>query len=76
MKHEKLRRTGNEQLTSQVEDEIANDDLYDTDLERDSADFYEWRWKMWTKFNQEDWWIAVAVYLVLSSVAFVILVKS
>jgi hypothetical protein len=65
MKHEKLRRNGNDQLTSQVEDEA--------DSERASADFYEQRWKVWTKLDREDWWIAVALYLVLSSVAFVVL---
>ena len=62
----------NDQLISQVEDEIADDDLYDDALSKASAAFYERRRKMWTEFHQGDWWIAVAAYLVLSSVAFVV----
>ncbi len=73
MKRKKLRRTGNDQLTSQVEDEVANDDLCETDLERASPAYYERRRKMWTKFNQGNWWIAVLLYLILCSVAFVVL---
>lgn len=65
MKYEKSRQTENDQLTSQVEDEAG--------LERASADSYERRWKLRAKLDREDWWIAVAVYLLLSGVAFVIL---
>ena len=73
MKRKKLRQTWNDQLTSQVGNKVATDDLYETDLERASPAYYERRRKMWTKFNEGDWWIAVAVYLVLSSVALVVL---
>lgn len=73
MKREELRRTGNDQSTRRVEDEAGKIDLYETDVERASTAYYERRRIMWIKFNQGDWWIAVAVYLVFSSIAFVVL---
>ena len=73
MKREKLRRTGKHQPTRHVEDWAAKDDPYETDLERLSALHYERRGRMWGKFNRGDWWVAVGVYLILSSVAFVIM---
>ena len=72
MKRKKLRQTWNDQLTSQVGNKVATNDIYETDLERASPAYYERRRKMWTEFHQGDWWIAVAAYLVLSSVAFVV----
>lgn len=68
MKHEYLGQTGKHQLTSQLVD-----DLGETDLHGLSADFYERRRKMWVGLNRADWWIAVGVYLILSSVAFAVL---
>lgn len=73
MKRKKLRRTGNDHLTSPVEDGAANDDIHDIALAKASADFYGRRERMWTKFNQGDFWIAIGLYLILSSVAFVVL---
>ncbi len=73
MKRDKLRRTGNGRPTSQVEDGAANNDFYETDLERFSAAHYKQRGRIWRKFNRGDWWIAVGVYLILSSVAFVVM---
>ena len=73
MKHEELGQAGSYQLTSQFEDDVANDDLYDNSVERLSADCYERRKKMWTKFNRGDWWIAVGLYLILASIAVVVL---
>ena len=73
MKREELKQTWNKQLTSQFEAEAAIDTLCETDLESASPARYERRRKMWSKFNQGDWWIAIAVYLILSSVALVIL---
>ena len=73
MKRKKLRRIENGQLAGHVDDEAADDSLYETDLERDSAACYERRRKMWAEFNQGDWWIAVAVYLILFSIALVVL---
>ena len=66
----------NDQLISQVEGEIADDDLYDDALGKASADYYERSWKRRIE-NQQlerlDIWIAATVYLLLSSVAFVVL---
>jgi len=73
MKRDKLRQSGNSLLVNEIGHEAENDDLYETDLERVSADDYEQRRKIWTEFNRGDWWIAVAVYLLLSGVAFVVL---
>ena len=44
-----------------------------TDLEGLSAVAYERRRKLWSKFNVGDWWIAVGVYLIFCSIAFVVL---
>ena len=66
----------NDQLISQVEDEIADDDLYDDALSKASADYYERSGKRRIEnrqLEQLDIWIAVALYLFLSSVAFVVL---
>ena len=73
MKHGKSKRTENDEPTGGAEDYAANDGRYETDSERASSACYERRRKMWAEFNQGDSWFAVAVYLILSSVAFVIL---
>ena len=63
-----------ELLTGHVNEKAANDDhLSETGLERDSTASYERRRKMWARFNQGDWWIAVGLYLFLCGVAFVAL---
>lgn len=72
MKANKSRGFVNDQLISHVEDGIVNDNLDETKLEKDSADFYERRKRIWIEFQKEDWWVAVAVYLILASVAFVV----
>jgi len=72
MQRDKLRRTDNALLVSKIDYEAKNDDLYETDLEKASADDYEQRRKIWIRFNRGNWWIAVAAYLLLSSVAFVV----
>ncbi len=55
------------------EDQISDDKLYDDALDKVSADYYERRAKYRIKFQAQEMWIAVALYLVLSSVAFVVL---
>ena len=72
MKREELRQTGNSLLIDEIGFEAGNDDLYETDLERASADDYEQRRRIWARLNKGDWGIAVAVYLFLASVAFVV----
>ena len=70
MTRKTLRRTRSDRLSSQIDEEFVGDDLYETDLERASSACYERRRKMWVEFNQgADWWIIVAAYLILSSVA-------
>ncbi len=59
--------------TSHVEDELVNDNLDETELEKASADFYARRKRIWIEFQKGDWLVAVAVYLILASVAFVVL---
>ena len=72
MKRKKSRRTGNDQLTSQVEGDVDGE-LYDDAISKASADYYERSWTSRIKDRQQDFWIAVGLYLVLSSVAFVVL---
>ena len=71
MKRKKSRRTGNDQLTSQVEGDVDGE-LHDDAISKASADYYEQSWKRRIKDRQLDIWIAVGLYLVLSSVAVVV----
>ena len=73
MKRNKFKRTSNDQQISQVENQIADDELYDDALSKASADYYERIWKRRINDRQLDIWIAVGLYLVLPSVAFVVL---
>ena len=72
MLRNKSKRTVNDQLISQVEDKIA-DDLHDDALSKSSADYYERSRKSRIKDQQLNFWIAVGLYLVLSSIGFVLL---
>ena len=63
----------NDQLISQVENEVDDDELYDDALSKASADYYERSWKSRIKDQQQDIWIAIGLYLILSGVAFVVL---
>ena len=56
------------------EDQGSDDQPGDDTLESISADYYDRSWKNRLKVERHDVWIAVGLYLVLSSVAFVILV--
>ena len=73
MKRDSLRRTVNDQQISPVEDESADDEQYDDAISKASADYYQRRWKSRIKDRQLDMWIAVGLYLALSSVALVVL---
>ena len=73
MKRNKFRRTVNDQPIGQVEDEMTDDDLHDIAVSKASADYYERSWKSRIKDQQQDIWIAVGLYLILSSFAFVVL---
>jgi len=63
----------NDQQISPVEDENADDEQYDEAIAKASADYYERSWKRRIKEQQLDIWIGVGLYLVLSSVALVVL---
>ena len=73
MKRKKLRRTGNDQRTSQVEVEVESGNLEEIALQQASADYYERRWRNRIKDQKGNFWIAIGLYLILSSVAFVVL---
>lgn len=66
-------RSVNDEQIDQAEAEPENGELNEFDLRAISAESYERRRLIWTKFKRGDWWIAVGLYLVLSSVAFVVL---
>lgn len=73
MKCDQLRESANDQPASQVDYEVANDSLDETDWHalEVSADYYERRWRNRIKSHQGDRWIAIGLYLLLISVAFV-----
>ena len=55
------------------EDQISDDELYDDALASAYTDYYERRAKDQSRFWAQEMWIAAALYLVLSCVAFVVL---
>ena len=55
------------------EDQISGNELYDDVLDKASADYYEQRAKDKLEFRAQEMWTVVALYFVLSSVAFVAL---
>lgn len=77
MKRDQLRESMNVQTASQFEDEAANDNLNETGLQEyeSYAGVYERRWRhrvrIRDEFLPETWWIVIALYLILISVAFV-----
>lgn len=73
MKADKSRGFVTDQLISHVEDGVVNDSLAETELDKASADFYGRRKKIWIGFQKGDWLVAVALYLILASVAFVVI---
>ena len=73
MKRNKFKPTPEDQQISPADDQISDDELYDDALDKASADCYERVAKTRIKVQAQDILIAVALYLVLSSVAFVVL---
>jgi len=75
MKCNQLRVSANEQPASRVANVAANDSLNETDMQvyEASAEIYERRWKHKFQFDRRDCWIAVAVYLLVASFAFIVL---
>ena len=73
MKRNKFKRTPENQQDSPIEDQISDGELHDDALSKISADYYERIAKNRIKIEAQDAWIAVGLYLVLSSVAFVVL---
>ena len=77
MKRDQLRESMNLQTASQFEDEAANEDLNEIGLQKyeSSAGVFERRWRVRNRireeFRAETWWIVIALYLILISVAFV-----
>jgi len=75
MKRNQLPDSVSDQSTSQVDHDAADENINETDLLlfKASAEHYERRWRNRIKFNRGDWWLAIGVYLMLASVAFVAL---
>ena len=75
MKRDQFRKTATDHPASHIEDEAASDSRNDNDMAvyESSAEIYERRWRQKKNYDRRDWWIAVAVYTLLASVAFVIL---
>ena len=51
---------------------MADGELYDDAISKATADYYEQSWKSRIKDRQLDIWVAIGLYLVLSSVALVV----
>jgi hypothetical protein len=73
MNRNKFKRTVNDQRNSQVEDAPDGDTRDEAALYKESADLYERRWKSRIKDHQANWWAVAGVYLIVASIAFVVL---
>jgi len=77
MKHDQFSEPANDQPAPQFEDDAANDNLNESDLQKheSSSGVYERRRRLRKRireeFRAETWWIVIALYLILISVAFV-----
>lgn len=65
--------TGRGRRTRSITDAGQKERLEEIALQKASADIYERRWKNEIKGSKGDWWIAIGLYLVLTSIAFVVL---
>ncbi len=72
MKRVEFRQTGPDLLSSQVDIDVQSDNAKELALQKASAEYYERRQKLWADFDRGDWWIAIGLYLIISSVAFVV----
>jgi len=73
MRRKRFRKTSKDQQVSQAQQQVSDDELYDDACAKASADYYVRSSKNRIKVRQLDIWIAVGLYLVVSSVAFVVL---
>ena len=75
MKRDQFREPASDQAASLVAGGAAKNRRTDTDMQvyEYSGEVYERRWRRKFKHDRRDWWIAVAAYLLLASVAFVVL---
>ena len=73
MKRSKRKPSRNDSPAKPVEGELNKDELAEIALQKTSAEYYERRWKDRIKEHQSDFWIVLGVYLIISSVAIVIL---
>lgn len=73
MKRSKRKSSRNDSPDKPVEGEFGKDELADIALQKTSAEYYERRWKNRIKEHQSDFWIVLGLYLIISSVAIVIL---
>jgi vacuolar-type H+-ATPase catalytic subunit A/Vma1 len=73
MKPKKITRTEIDRSISSTEDEFSGDNSYDRSMQEKSAAYYERSWKQRKKDRQGDFWIAVGLYLITCSIAFVVI---
>lgn len=73
MKRKKSKPIGNDSPANLVASEAGKDELANAALQKASADYYERRWKNRIKEHRSDFWIVLGLYLIISSVAVVIL---
>lgn len=73
MKPKKIARTEVDRSTSSTEDGSSGDNSYDRSMQEKSAAYYERTWKQRKKDQKGDFWIAVGLYLITCSIAFVVI---
>lgn len=73
MRPKKITSTETDQLNSATEGEFSDDDSHDRTTEEKSAAYYKRVGKQREKDQKGDFWIAVGLYLILCSVALVVI---
>jgi len=73
MKPTNITQTETDQLISLGEDEFSEHESYDRTMQEKSAGCYERTWKHRKKDQKGDFWIALGLYLIICSVAFVVI---
>lgn len=73
MKRNRFRRSVKDRLISPVEDQTTDEHLGETGSYEVSASYFEGLGRYKTKFRKEEILIVVGLYLLLASVAFVVL---
>jgi hypothetical protein len=73
MKRKKLTKTGNDQLANRAEGDTEGNNIAELALQQATVDYYERRWRDRIKDRWIDITVAIGLYMIIASFAFVVL---